>query len=175
MNSCTTFHVGHERVLSEIVQGLHEYQVFLVNSAGMMASKEFAQKLYDLAGQHSEMESQLRELALVSCSQEAPIASPFLNQIRTLSERLRKFGELDSSRHVLCEIIQTEERMIRRFRILIDQVSDSRWRRRLNIQLNRLLDMRESLGKFRDARGSLGSSSNSDQQDPKPPYLNRLN
>ena len=175
MNRCSTPDVGHERVLSEIVQGLHEYQMFLVNSAGKVTSKDLAQKLYDLADQHSEMERQLRELALTSCNQEAPIASPFLNQIRTLGQRLKKFGELDSSRHVLCEIIQTEERMIRRFRILIDQVADQRWRRRLNIQLHRLLDMRESLSVLRDARGNQSTSHDASERHPKSPHINRLN
>lgn len=175
MSSCDTSHSGHERALSEIVQGLHEYQMFLVNSAGKVASKDLAQKLYDLAEQHLELEQQLRELALVSSNQEAPIASPFLNQIRTLGQRLRKFGELDSSRYVLCEIIQTEERMIRRFRILIDQVGDIRWRRRLNVHLHRLLEMRESLSQFREARGAQDAPSDTRSHQLKPPHINRLN
>lgn len=175
MHSCDTSRSGHEKILSEIVQGLHEYQMFLVNSAGKVASKELAEKLYDLAEQHSEMENQLRELALVSCQPQSPIASPFLNQIRTLGERLRKFGELDSSRYVLCEIMQTEERMIRRFRILIDQVHDSRWRRRLNIQLHRLLDMRENLGQFREGRGTQNTPSKTDRHQLNPPHINHLN
>lgn len=141
---------NHQMILAEIIEGLREYQQILVDSAGKIADGDTAMNLYEVANQHAELEVQLRKLAKSDISEQTPLATPFLNQIRALGQRLRKFGDPAHSRYVMCEIIQTEERMIRRFRALIDQVEDVAWRRRLTTYLFRMLEVRESMSRLRN-------------------------
>lgn len=135
-------------IVTEVIQGLHEFQMVLVDSAGKVSDTEVARKLFSLAHQHGEMERQLRLMTCTTIQDEPSQTSPFLNQIYSLGARLRKFGDFSQSQLLLCEIIQTEDRMIRRFRALIEQVGDIKWRRRLARQLEHLLDVREGLSRF---------------------------
>ncbi|MEW4455612.1 hypothetical protein AB1L30_23290 [Bremerella sp. JC817] len=141
-----------QNLVAEIVEGLREYQSVLVDSAGKVTDSDVAKKLYALAGEHAEMEGQLRYFGGQNISTTARSNSPFLNQIRSLVQRLRRFGDFSKSQLLLCEIIQTEDRMIRRFNALIDQISDLKWRRRLTVQLNQLLNMRDGLGRMSQAK-----------------------
>ncbi|WDI41462.1 hypothetical protein [Bremerella sp. P1] len=135
-------------IVAEVIQGLHEFQMVLVDSAGKVTDTDVARKLYTLASEHGAVETQLRAMSGSSSQETESQPSPFLNQIYSLGARLRKFGDFSKSQLLLCEIIQIEDRMIRRFRVLIDQVTDIRWRRRLARQLDHLLDVRESLSRF---------------------------
>lgn len=135
-------------IVAEVIQGLHEFQMVLVDSAGKVTDTDVARKLYMLADEHGAVATQLRHMAGNSQPDSSSQPSPFLNQIYSLGARLRKFGDFSKSQLLLCEIIQTEDRMIRRFRVLIEQVSDIKWRRRLARQLDHLLDVREGLSRF---------------------------
>lgn len=135
-------------IISEVIQGLHEFQMVLIDSAGKVSDADVARKLFSLAQQHGEMERQLRLMNHGPDEATPATPSPFLNQIYSLGARLRKYGDFSKSQLLLCEIIQTEDRMIRRFRALIDQITDIKWRRRLARQLDHLLDVREGLSRF---------------------------
>lgn len=150
MDASHTPKLNHRIILAEIVEGLREYQKILLDSAGKVSNSEMAMQLYHLASEHGSLEKHLLQLAQGDLKEEAPMATPFLNQIRALGQRLREFGDLSRSRYVMCEIIQTEERMIRRFRALIDQVTDTTWRKRLTTYLNDLQDIRESFSRLRN-------------------------
>ncbi|PQO40664.1 hypothetical protein [Blastopirellula marina] len=143
---------NHRMILAEIVEGLREYQQILVDSAGKVSNTDIAMRLYHVAGEHGKLETQLRQFAQGELADDTPLATPFLNQIRALGQRLREFGDLSRSRYVMCEIIQTEERMIRRFRALIDQVTDTAWRKRLTTYLFRMLEVRESISRLRNVQ-----------------------
>jgi len=134
-------------IVAEVIQGLHEFQMVLIDSAGKVCDTDVARKLYQLAQEHGDVEMQLRRMAGGNSEDEVDQPSPFLNQIYSLGARLRKFGDFSKSQLLLCEIIQTEDRMIRRFRVLIEQVTDIKWRRRLAHQLDHLLNVRESLSR----------------------------
>lgn len=135
-------------IVAEVIQGLAEFQMVLIDSAGKVSDSDVARKLFMLAEEHGQVEKQLRSMSDATESEPPSKPSPFLNQIYSLGARLRKFGDFSRSHYLLCEIIQTEDRMIRRFRVLIEQVTDIRWRRRLARQLDHLLDVRESLSRF---------------------------
>ncbi|RCS54110.1 hypothetical protein DTL42_02875 [Bremerella cremea] len=150
MNAPEMPKLGHQIILAEVVEGLREYQQILLDSAGKVSNTEMAMQLYHLASEHGDLETQLLKLAQGDLRNETPLATPFLNQIRALGQRLREFGDLSRSRYVMCEIIQTEERMIRRFRALIDQISDSAWRKRLTTHLLKLLEIRDSFNRLRN-------------------------
>lgn len=139
-----------QQMIAEVIEGLREFQMVLVDSAGKVSDPQVAQKLYRIAGEHGDVEASIRHMAGSHVDQPMPSTSPFLNQIRSLGARLRKFGDFSRSQVILCEIIQTEDRMIRRFRALIDQITDLKWRRRLSKQLDHLLEVRENLGRFRE-------------------------
>lgn len=141
-------------IVAEVIQGLHEFQMVLVDSAGKVTDTDVARKLYMLANEHGAVETQLRHMSGSSMQEPTSPPSPFLNQIYSLGARLRKFGDFSKSQLLLCEIIQIEDRMIRRFRVLIEQVNDLKWRRRLARQLDHLLDVRESLSRFGTCGGS---------------------
>ncbi|PQO26410.1 hypothetical protein C5Y96_20480 [Blastopirellula marina] len=135
-------------IVAEVIQGLHEFQMVLVDSAGKVSDTNVARQLYSLAQEHSEVERQLRQMAGTPRPEASREPSPFLNQIYTLGARLRSLGDFSKSQFLLCEIIQTEDRMIRRFHVLIEQITDIKWRRRLARQLDHLLDVRENLSRF---------------------------
>lgn len=135
-------------IVAEVIQGLHEFQMVLVDSAGKVSDTDVARQLYTLAQEHSEVERQLRQMSGRPKMESSQEPSPFLNQIYSLGSRLRTLGDFSKSQFLMCEIIQTEDRMIRRFRVLIEQVTDIKWRRRLARQLDHLLDVRESLSRF---------------------------
>ncbi|MEW4562012.1 hypothetical protein AB1K70_05765 [Bremerella sp. JC770] len=134
-------------IVAEVIQGLHEFQMVLVDSAGKVSDTDVARKLYQLAEEHGDVEMQLRHMSGNTPDPHVTQPSPFLNQIYSLGARLRKFGDFSKSQLLLCEIIQTEDRMIRRFRVLIEQVNDIKWRRRLARQLDHLLNVRETLSR----------------------------
>ncbi len=135
-------------IVAEVIQGLAEFQMVLIDSAGKVSDSDVARKLFTLAEEHGQVEKQLRDMANTDPQNQPTKPSPFLNQIYSLGARLRKFGDFSRSHYLLCEIIQTEDRMIRRFRVLIEQVTDIKWRRRLARQLDHLLDVREGLSRF---------------------------
>jgi len=135
-------------IVAEVIQGLHEFQMVLIDSAGKASDTDVARKLYALAQEHGDVELKLRQMTNIQHQETTTQPSPFLNQIYSLGARLRKFGDFSKSQLLLCEIIQTEDRMIRRFRVLIEQVTDVKWRRRLVKQLDHLLDVREGLSRF---------------------------
>ncbi|QDU75910.1 hypothetical protein Pan97_29530 [Bremerella volcania] len=135
-------------IVAEVIQGLHEFQMVLVDSAGKVTDTDVAQQLFSLAHQHGEVERQLRLMSHTIAQDPPTQPSPFLNQIYSLGARLRRFGDFSNSQHLLCEIIQNEDRMIRRFRMLIEQITDIKWRRRLARQLDHLLEVRERLCRF---------------------------
>lgn len=135
-------------IVVEVIQGLHEFQMVLVDSAGKVSDSDVARKLFTLAQEHGQVEMQLRNMTGPQVQETPNQPSPFLNQIYSLGARLRKYGDFSKSQLLLCEIIQTEDRMIRRFRVLIEQITDIKWRRRLARQLDHLLDVRESLSRF---------------------------
>ncbi|MBA2113615.1 hypothetical protein [Bremerella alba] len=149
-------------IVTEVIQGLHEFQMVLVDSAGKVSDADVASRLFTLAQQHGEMERQLRLMSCTSVQETPTQPSPFLNQIYSLGARLRKFGDFSQSQLLLCEIIQTEDRMIRRFRALIDQVTDIKWRHRLARQLDHLLNVRESLSRFGKRKSNQNASFNMD-------------
>lgn len=134
--------------VAEILEGLREYQMSLVDLASKVTDANIAQKLYNLANEHAAFEAELQQLRGNASAALPRTNSPFLNQIRTLGRRLRHMGDFSQSRWLLCEIIQTEERMVRRYNVLIDQISDLRWRRKLSQKLSDLLMARDGLGRM---------------------------
>lgn len=145
-------HTDNCSIVAEIMEGLREYQMILVDSAGKVSSADTAIKLYKLASEHAELEAELRELLKGTSRQEVPLESAFINQIRALGARLKGFGDFSKSHYILCEIIQTEDRMIRRITALIDQISDLKWKKRLVRQLDHLLDVRNNISRFQDCQ-----------------------
>lgn len=139
---------NNHTLIAEIMEGLREYQMILVDSAGKCSDSETAVSLYKLATEHAELEVELRDLTREHPAGDAPEVSAFLNQIRALGRRLKGYGDFSRSQYILCEVIQTEDRMIRRFTVLIDQISDLKWKRRLVRQLDRLLEVRNNLSRF---------------------------
>lgn len=135
-------------IVAEVIQGLHEFQMVLIDSAGKVSDTNVARQLYTLAHEHSEVERQLLQMSGTPRPESTREPSPFLNQIYTLGARLRSLGDFSKSQFLMCEIIQTEDRMIRRFHVLIEQITDIKWRRRLARQLDHLLDVRERLSRF---------------------------
>src|SRR5690606_8148273 len=121
---------------------LREYQMILVDSASKVSSSETAVQLYNLASEHAALEEELRGLLDGSPTPEPPSDSAFINQIKALGARLKSYGDFSKSHHILCEVIQTEDRMIRRITALIDQITDLRWKRRMVRQLDHLLEVR---------------------------------
>jgi len=134
-----------ETDIAEILAGLQEYQNVLLESAAKSVDSEIARKFYRLANEHAELERKLKDLGDECQNQQAP-ASPFLCQIRSLGKRLRNQGELASKKLFVFELVKIEDRMLRRFQMLIDHLSDMKWRYRLSTHLDRLMQIRDELG-----------------------------